>query len=365
MVNLSSFIKNQLLEIIEWQDDSRDSVSWLFPDEDKEIKNGAQLIVRESQLAQFVYLGQYGDTFFPGKHTLVTDNIPVLSTLKGWKYGFESPFKADVYFVTTRLFTGNKWGTANPIMMRDADFGIVRVRAFGTYDFRVVEPKTFLKEVAGTDHNFRLDEFADTMRSRLVSMFSDALGAAKIPVVGLVGRYGELGDALLNVINPKIREKYGLELGSFIIENVSVPPEVEQAIDKRAAMSTLGNLNDYVKYQMGQSVAQPGGTGGGAGGPMEMAMGFAMAQQMMQGMAAGTPASPGAFPVAGAPAAPAAPVAAAPAMPQLLGPADAAKLMGVSEADVIATIEAGDLKAKKIGTQYRITQAALDAFLAS
>ena len=362
MVDLKGFIKSQLLEIIQWQDDSRDTVSWLFPDEDKEIKNGAQLIVRESQLAQFVYLGQYGDTFFPGKHTLVSDNIPVLSRLKGWKYGFESPFKADVYFVNTRLFTGNKWGTANPIMMRDPDFGIVRVRAYGTYDFRVVDPKVFLKEVAGTDHNFRLDEFADTMRSRLVSMFSDALGTAKIPVVGLVGRYGELGDALLNVINPTISQKYGLELGSFIIENVSVPPEVEQAIDKRAAMSTLGNLNDYVKYQMGQAVAQPGGAGGGAaGGPMEMAMGFAMAQQMMQGMAApGTGPAAGAFPVGGA--APAA-AAAGPGLPEVFGPADAARILGVSEADVLATIEAGDLKAKKIGSQFRITRASLDEFL--
>ena len=360
MVDLTSFIKSQLLEIIQWQDDSRDTISWLFPDDDKEIKNGAQLIVRESQLAQFVYLGQFGDTFFPGKHTLVSDNIPVLSRIKGWKYGFESPFKADVYYVNTRLFTGNKWGTANPIMMRDPDFGIVRVRAYGTYDFRVVDPKVFLKEVAGTDTNFRLDEFADTMRSRLVSMFSDALGAAKIPVVGLVGRYGELGDALLNVINPKIREKYGLELGTFLIENVSVPPEVEQAIDKKGAMATLGNLNDYVKYQMGQSVVQPGGAAGGAGGPMEMAMGFAMAQQMMQGMAA-----PGAQPGGGAfaAAAPAAPAAAVQSIPELLGPADAARLMGVSEADVIATIESGDLKAKKIGSQFRITRAALDEFL--
>jgi len=362
MVDLTSFIKGQFLEIIQWQDDSRDTISWLFPDDDKEIKNGAQLIVRESQLAQFVYLGQFGDTFFPGKHTLVSDNIPVLSRLKGWKYGFESPFKADVYFVNTRLFTGNKWGTANPIMMRDPDFGIVRVRAYGTYDFRVVDPKVFLKEVAGTDTNFRLDEFADTMRSRLVSMFSDSLGAAKIPVVGLVGRYGELGDALLNVINPKIREKYGLELSTFLIENVSVPPEVEQAIDKKGAMATLGNLNDYVKYQMGQSVVQPGGASGGAGGPMEMAMGFAMAQQMMQGMAAGSAPAAGAFAPAGAAPAPA---PAASAIPELLGPADAAKLMGVSEADVIATIESGDLKAKRIGSQYRITRAALDTFLSS
>ncbi len=222
-MSLMGFIKKQFIDVIEWTDDSRDTLSFRFPDEDKEIKRGAQLIVRESQVAQFVYLGEFGDTFGPGKHSLTTDNIPVLSRLKGWKYGFESPFKADVYYVITRLFTGNKWGTSNPVMVRDKDFGIVRVRAFGTYDFRVVEPKVFLKEVAGTDHNFRLDEFADTMRSRLVSMFSDALGAAKIPVVGLVGRYGELGDALLNVINPKIREKYGLPLGSFIMMGLAVP----------------------------------------------------------------------------------------------------------------------------------------------
>ncbi len=138
-MGLMDFIKGELIEIIEWTDDSRDTLSYRFPDDDKEIKRGAQLIVRESQAVQFVYLGQYGDLFGPGKHTLTTDNIPVLTTLKGWKYGFESPFKADVYFVTTRLFTGNKWGTSNPVMVRDQDFGIVRLRAFGTYDFRIVD----------------------------------------------------------------------------------------------------------------------------------------------------------------------------------------------------------------------------------
>src|SRR6266571_7210321 len=152
------FLKKQFIDIIEWTDDSRDTLSYRFPDADKEIKRGAQLIVRESQTAQFVYLGQFGDTFGPGKYSLTTDNIPILSTLKGWKYGLHSPFKADIYYVNTRLFTGNKWGTANPIMLRDADFGIVRARAFGTFDFRVVDVKTFLKEVAGTDAHFRLDE---------------------------------------------------------------------------------------------------------------------------------------------------------------------------------------------------------------
>src|SRR4029078_2308239 len=175
------FLKKQFIDIIEWTDDSRDTLSFRFPDEDKEIKRGAQLIVRESQIAQFVYLGEIGDTFGPGTHTLTTDNIPVLSRLKGWKYGFESPFKADVYYVVTRLFTGIKWGTSNPVMVRDKDFGIVRVRAFGTYAFRIIDPKKFLKEVAGTDQHFRLDEFADTMRSRLVSVFSEALAKANVP----------------------------------------------------------------------------------------------------------------------------------------------------------------------------------------
>ncbi len=226
-MGLMDFIKGELIDIIEWTDDSRDTLSFRFPDDDKAIKNGAQLIVRESQQVQFVYLGEFGDTFGPGKHTLTTDNIPVLTKLKSWKYGFNSPFKADVYFLNTRLFTGNKWGTANPIMMRDNDFGIVRVRAFGTYDFRIVDPKLFLKEVAGSDQNFRLDEFADTMRSRIVSVFTDALASAQIPVFDVASRYTELGEALLPLINPVIAAKYGLEITSFIVENVSVPPEVE------------------------------------------------------------------------------------------------------------------------------------------
>src|SRR6476469_1771023 len=236
-MGLTDFIRTQFIEIIEWTDDSRDTLSYRFPDDDKEIKNGAQLIVRESQSVQFVYLGQFGDLFGPGKHTLTTDNIPILSRLKGWKYGFESPFKADVYYVVTRLFTGNKWGTSNPVMVRDQDFGIVRLRAFGTYDFHVVEPAKFLKEVAGTDNHFRLDEFTDAMRSRLVSVFSDALASSKVPALDIATRYSELGDALLPLINPVLKEKYGLEISSFILENVSVPPEVEQAIDKRSGMA--------------------------------------------------------------------------------------------------------------------------------
>src|ERR1044072_3644034 len=179
-MGIMNFIKGELIEIIEWTDDSRDTLSFRWPDNDKEIKRGAQLIVRESQAVQFVYLGQFGDLFAPGKHTLITDNIPILTTLQGWKYGFETPFKADVYYVTTRLFTGKNWGTSNPVMVRYQVFCIARLRAFGTYDFKVVNVPRFLKEVAGTDIHFRLDEFADVMRSRIVSVFSEALASRHV-----------------------------------------------------------------------------------------------------------------------------------------------------------------------------------------
>ena len=363
---LMDFIKGELLDVIEWTDDSRDTLSYRFPDEDKAIKRGAQLIVRESQVAQFVYLGEFGDTFKPGKHTLVTDNIPVLTKLQSWKYGFESPFKADVYYVTTRLFTGNKWGTANPVMLRDKDFGIVRLRAFGTYDFKVVDPKIFLKEVAGSDFHFLMDEFADTMRSRMVSVFSDAMASSGAPALDMATGYTELGDALLQLINPSITLKYGLELTSFLVENVSVPPEVEQAIDKRSSMGTIGNLNDYVKLQMAEGLGK--GTGGGMGGQAaEMAMGFAMAQQMMNqpcGML-GAQGTPAVAPGVGVGVAAAGPVAAAPAMPDLMGVPEVAKLLGVSEADVLATLQKSKIKGKKIGSTYRITRAAVDEFLKS
>lgn len=348
-MGIIDYLKTQFLEIIQWEDDSRDTLSWRFPDQDKEIKNGAQLLVRESQKAQFVYLGQYADTFGPGKHTLRTENIPILSTLLGWKYNFESPFKSDIYFVNTRLFTGNKWGTSNPIMVRDPDFGIVRVRAFGTYDFRIVNVPVFLKDVAGTDHHFRIDEFQDTMRSRFVSAFSDALASSKVPVLDLAARYSELGEALLPVLNPILTQKYGIELGSFIVENVSVPPEVEVAIDKRSSMAAIGNLNDYVKLQLAESLKQPGG-----GGVAGLAAQFALGTQIARDLGTGAPPV-----MAPSPAVP----SGASAIPELLSPADVAQSLGVSEADVLAALGDGSLKGKKIGSAWRITRTALDEFL--
>ena len=352
---IMDFLNRQFIDVIEWVDDSRDTLSFRFPDDDKQIKNEAQLIVRESQVAQFVYVGQFADTLGPGKHTLKTENIPILGDLLGWKYKFQTPFKADVYYVTTRVFAGNKWGTANPVMMRDADFGVVRMRAFGTYDFKIVDPVLFLKEVAGTDHQFRLDEFTDVMRSRIVSVFSETLAAARVPALDVATRYGELGAALLEPLNAAMRSKYGLEMTSFVVENVSVPPELEQAIDKRGAMTAIGNLNDYVKYNMGNALAE--GKAGTAGIGAELAAGLAMGQSMMQGMAGGTaqaPSQPGLVPQA--PAAASAPIA-------LMTPEQVAEALGVSPADVLQELEAGNLKGRKIGSQWRVPQAALDDFL--
>ena len=359
-MGLMDYLKTQFIEIIEWQDDSRDTISFRFPDQDREIKNGAQLIVRESQTAQFIYLGQFGDTFGPGKYTLTTDNIPILSTLKGWKYGLHSPFKADLYYVNTRLFTGNKWGTANPIMLRDPDFGIVRARAYGIFDFKVTDVKVFLREVAGTDDHFRLEEFSDTMRSRIVSVFTNALAAAKVPVLDVAARYLDLGSALLPLINPEVTAKYGITIESFVIENVSVPPEVEAAIDKRGSLAAIGNLNDYIKLQMAQSLTMPGGNAGsfagvGAGLGAGLTLGQQIASALNQPQA--TPAA-AAQPVAAAPSAPA-------STPELLGTADLARVLGVSEADVTASLEKGDIKGKKIGATWRVTRTALDEFLKS
>jgi excisionase family DNA binding protein len=356
---IMDFLNRQFIDVIEWVDDSRDTLSYRYPDDDKQIKNEAQLIVRESQIAQFVYVGQFADTLGPGRHTLKTENIPILSDLLGWKYKFQTPFKADVYYVVTRIFTGNKWGTSNPVMMRDADFGVVRMRAFGTYDFKIVDPVKFLKEVAGTDHHFRLDEFDNVMRSRLVSVFSETLAKAKVPALDVATRYSELGEALLEPINVATREKYGIELTAFVVENVSVPPELEQAIDKRGSMTAIGNLNDYIKYNMGNALAE--GKAGVAGIGAELAAGLAMGQSMMQGMAGGAAQAPSqAGLVPQAPAAAAAPAAAPIA---LMTPEQVAEALGVSPADVLQELEAGNLKGRKIGSQWRVPQASLDEFL--
>ncbi|HEY7609463.1 MAG TPA: SPFH domain-containing protein [Alphaproteobacteria bacterium] len=277
-------IRGEFIDIIEWTDSSNDTMVYRFERHGNEIKYGAKLTVRESQVAVFVNQGQIADVFQPGMYTLETQNIPILSTLQGWKYGFNSPFKAEVYFVNTRRFTDMKWGTKNPVMMRDKEFGMVRLRAFGTYEVRVKDAAKFLKEIVGTDDKFQTDEVSEQLRNILVSKFANLIGAANIAVLDLAGNYDQLGKLLTEKIGPDFDE-YGLNLTKILVENISLPPEVEVAIDKRTSMGVVGDLGRYTQFQTAASIpaaaANPGGTMGAA---MGLGMGAAMGQQMAGAM---------------------------------------------------------------------------------
>lgn len=275
-------IKNELIDIIEWTDDSTNTMVWRFPRHQNEIKNGAQLTVRESQVAVFVNEGKIADVYQPGRVKLSTENMPVLTTLMGWKYGFNSPFKVEVYFVNTKNFTDNKWGTKNPIMLRDAEFGPIRLRAFGTYAIKVIDAGKFIREIAGTQAHFTTEEVTEQLRNLIVTRFTDAVAESKIPVLDLAANYDELSKFISGKINPEFGE-YGLEVTKFLVENISLPPEVETALDKRSSMGILGNLNQYAQFQAANAMeAAAKNPGSDAASGMGMGMGFAMAQQMGQ-----------------------------------------------------------------------------------
>jgi membrane protease subunit (stomatin/prohibitin family) len=271
---------NQFIEVIEWLDNTGDTILYRFPVAGQEIKNGAQLIVRESQAAVFVFEGQAADTFGPGRYTIDGGNTPILSKLGAWKYGFNSPMKSEVYFVNTKQFTDMKWGTANPIMLRDNDFGIVRLRSFGGYSMRVADPQTFIKEVAGTNAHFQTEDIDAQLKRGIVSEFSDALGEMKIPALDLAAQYKELGEAIRAKINEDFKT-YGIEVTKFYIENISLPPEVEAAIDKRSSMGAIGNADQYMKFQAADALRDAAqNEGGGAGLGAGLGAGFAVGNQM-------------------------------------------------------------------------------------
>lgn len=281
-------IKAQFIEVIEWLDESGNTMMYRFPVRGQEIKNGAQLIVRESQVAVFVFEGQIADVFSPGRYTINGGNTPILSKLGAWKYGFNSPFKAEVYFANTKQFTDLKWGTMNPIMMRDADFGMVRLRAFGIYSIRVGDPKTFIKEVAGTNGHFETEDIEGQLKRTLVSSFTDALGESKIPALDLASNYDELSKFARTKLNEEFKT-YGLELTKFFVENISLPPEVEAAMDKRTSMGVIGDVGRYAQFQAADAMRDAannpsGGAGIGAGLGAGFAIGNQMAGQMSNAM---------------------------------------------------------------------------------
>lgn len=271
---------NQFIEVIEWLDNTQDTLLYRFPVYQQEIKNGAQLIVRESQAAVFVFEGQVADVFTPGRYTVEGGNTPILSKLGAWKYGFNSPIKAEVYFVNTKQFTDMKWGTSNPIMLRDADFGIVRLRAFGAYSLRVADPAGFIKEIAGTNAHFQTEDIDGQLKRAIVTEFSDALGEMKIPALDLAAQYKELGEAIRAKINGDFNS-YGLEVTKFYVENISLPPEVEAAMDKRASMGALGDAQKYMQFQAADALRDAAqNEGGGAGLGAGLGAGFAVGGQM-------------------------------------------------------------------------------------
>ena len=287
-------VRGELIDIVQWIDDTNDTVVFRFERYNNQIKYGAQLTVREGQAAVFVNEGKIADIFQPGMYTLETRNLPVLSTLQGWKYGFNSPFMAEVYFCSMRQFTDLKWGTMNPIILRDVEFGPVRLRAFGTYVMRVSDPAVLIRQIVGTDGRFTVDEIVNQLRNLIVSRFAEIVGQSKIPVLDMAANYSELGDFLTKRISPEF-QSYGLELTKLLVENISLPPEVEEALDKRTSMGIVGNLAAYTQFSIANSIPEaaknPGGLAAAGAG---IGMGMAMAGPMAQSLSPQPPAAPGA-----------------------------------------------------------------------
>ena len=278
-------LMGEFIDVIEWTDDSNDTMVYRFERYGNEIKNGAKLTVRESQVAVFVNEGEIADIFEAGIYELTTNNMPIMTTLKHWDHAFNSPFKAEVYFFNLRRFTDLKWGTKNPIMLRDKEFGPVRIRSFGSYTIRIENPETFLREIVGTDGYFTVDEIDDQLRNLIVSRFATIIGQMNIPILDFAANYETMGDFIHDKIAPEFLA-YGLELTKLLVENVSLPPKVEEALDKRTGMGLAGNLDDYLKYQSAEAMGASGSGSSVAGDAMGMGMGFAMAQQMSASLGA-------------------------------------------------------------------------------
>ena len=286
-MGLFKFIKSQLLEVIEWTSDTQnDLMVYRFPVDDKEIKNGAQLTVRESQVAIFVNEGQIADVFGPGRYKLETANLPILTKINSWKYDFNSPFKAEVYYVNTKQFIGQKWGTSNPFALRDNDFGIVRIRAFGTYSIQVTDAALFLKEVFGTADRYSVKGLTDYVKSIITSAFTDFMAEQKTPVLDIPTLYNEIGDGTAEIVAQKIGPM-GLTARAVVVENISLPENVEKAIDERASMGAIGNMNTYTQYKAANAIddaAKNQGGMAGTGASLGVGLGFGsiMANSMKQ-----------------------------------------------------------------------------------
>ena len=278
-------LRGQFIDVIEWLDNSKDTIVYRFEREGNEIKYGAQLTVRESQIALFINEGQLADVFMPGRYELITQNMPLMTTLKSWKHGFDSPFKAEVYFINTRVFHDNKWGTRNPLRVRDPELGSlgINIRAFGSYDFKISDAPKFLFDIVGTDGHFSTEEISDKLKTLIVKQFSDTIGESKIPFLDLAANYDELS-ALVKKNLVLDFDRYGIEITDFAVENISLPPKIEEMLDKRNEMEIMGrdmegNLDNFNKFQIGNVMEEAAKSGGSGGDAINIGLGFAMADQ--------------------------------------------------------------------------------------
>jgi len=270
------FLSGQFIDVIHWTDDTQDTMVWRFEREGHEIKYGAKLTVREGQAAVFVHEGQLADVFTPGLYMLETNNMPIMTTLQHWDHGFKSPFKSEIYFVDTTRFANLKWGTKNPIMLRDPEFGPTRIRAYGTYTMKVADPARFMTEIVGTDGEFTADEISYQIRNIIVQEFSRAIAKSGIPVLDMAANTAEVGQLIADAISKTIGQ-YGITLPELYIENISLPPAVEKALDERTSRGITGNLDDHLKYKAAEAMAADGSAAGQA---MGMGMGAGLGMQM-------------------------------------------------------------------------------------
>ncbi len=280
-MTLRDWMAGQLVDIIEWGDDTDDAMAWRFTRPQNEIKNGAQLIVRPAQMAILIDEGHIADVYQPGRHELSTGNMPILSSIRGWKYGFASPFKADVLFISTKQFVGRKWGTGNPVILRDPELGPVRLRAYGTYALRVSDPRTFVRELSGANATFMVDQVADQLRDLLVAKVSSVLASGGLSVYELSSKYGELASRAQEQAAPAFQQ-YGLSVTQVVIENISLPAEVEQTLDQKTRMSMLGNdLDRYASLQSADAIRDAArNPGGAAGAGIGLGMGAALGNRV-------------------------------------------------------------------------------------
>ena len=302
-MSLGSFIRKQFVDVLQWNEEDDGTLAWRYPMEDFEIQYGASLTVRDSQLAVFVNEGQIADVFGPGRYTLTTQTIPVLTNLKHWDKFFESPFKSDVYFFSTRLQLGRKWGTPQPITIRDTDFGMVRLRAFGMYSYKLADPKRFFTEISGTRASYTVDELEQQLRNLVVATMSATLGGAELPFLDMAANQILLAERMRAAMTPTF-ERYGLALDNFAVENISLPEELQKAIDTRISMGMVGDLGKFTQYQVANAVPLAAQNEGGlAGVGAGLAAGVGMGQVMMDALRGSQAQAPAAVPAPAAPAA--------------------------------------------------------------